>query len=405
MKASTSIHNEPLSPAIEDVDADEDVTGISRQRIDPDEARNRFLQGRPKDSVNVTSLARSRRKPYQDVSRRRRGDEANGDGHTTSDDEKETLSEKLARLRREITEAKEALSEQGEQEQDRSLTSQKAGQTVEELDQALRSLQRPASKEQGSATDLLFERIHSTQAPSNITHTGRPTRDAINGEHGHPLTGDVQVLQRIADFDKRLATLEDALGGTGGSTSASSEKPIIPSIISIEKHISLLSSTSPSTYESANEKIKTLLQETSKLEEARKAAKAAQDESMSGHNRNRQSREAGHGMVLSSSDTDAEQASKISDLHRKLPVIESLSPILPSVLDRLRSLRTLHANAASASQNLSQMESRQDKIVEDLSSWKEGLERLENMMRQGDQVMKANMGSVEGWVKDLENRF
>ena len=362
------------------------------------------MQGNPKDSIKVTSRARSRRKPFQAVSRRRNGDEENVDGHATSDDEEETLSERLARLRREITEAKEELSRQGEQKQDRSLASQKAGQNVEELDQALQSLQRPASKEQGSAADRLLERINSTQAPSNITHTRAPSIIAVNGENDYPSTGDVQVLQRIADFDKRLATLEDALGGTGGSTSASSEKPIIPSILSIEKHIALLSSTSASTLESANERLKTLLQETSRLEEARKAAKAAQDESIPGNNRNRQSREAGHGMIPVSSDTDAEQASKISDLHRMLPVIESLSPILPPLLDRLRSLRTLHANATSVSQNLSQMESRQDKMAEDLSSWKEGLEHLENMMRQGDQVIKANMASVEGWVKDLEHR-
>lgn len=217
----------------------------------------------------------------------------------------------------------------------------------------------------------------------------------------------VQVLRDIADFDKRLSSLESALGYVGNSSSPDpmTEKPIIPLIISLDKQISLLSSTSGSTLDTVNEKVRALLQETQRVEQARKAAKAAQDDSMPGQNRYRLSRDASRDARPSSTEIDAELASKINALYGTLPSIESLAPLLPPVLERLRSLRALHADAASASQNLSRVESRQDEMEGELKSWKEGLENLEGMMKQGEQTMRENMGSIEGWVKELEGRM
>lgn len=102
---------------------------------------------------------------------------------------------------------------------------------------------------------------------------------------------------------------------------------------------------------------------------------------------------------------DPEQISKINALYGTLSTIESLSPLLPSVLDRLRSLRAIHADAATASQNLTLVESRQADMAEEIRSWREGLERMEGMVTKGEESMTGNAEMVEGWVRELEGRM
>ena len=274
---------------------------------------------------------------------------------------------------------------------------------------ALRQLNDSIRPSSNNATDRLLSRMNTLSNPPEPDVPQVATADGTNILRASFSPDHIQALQNIADFDRRLSLLETALGNVETLRSAPDtayEKPIIPSIVSLDKQITLLSSTSGSTLDTASAKVKALLDETQKLTEARRAAKAAQDETIAGQNRYRHSRDMTQDTRPSLAvEIDAEQASKIDALYGTLPTIESLAPLLPPVLDRLKSLRTLHADAASASQNLSQVESRQDTMAGELKSWREGLDRLEEMMKQGEQTMMANMSSVEGWVKELEGRM
>ena len=102
---------------------------------------------------------------------------------------------------------------------------------------------------------------------------------------------------------------------------------------------------------------------------------------------------------------NASQVAKINALYGTLPTIEGLSPLLPSLLDRLRSLRAIHADAATASEGLERVERRQTEMADDIKRWKEGLEKVEKAMKQGETVMGGNMKVVEGWVKELEQKM
>ena len=75
------------------------------------------------------------------------------------------------------------------------------------------------------------------------------------------------------------------------------------------------------------------------------------------------------------------------------------------MLDRLRSLRSLHADAATASQTLARLEARQEETKQELQGWREGLEKVETAMKQGEKTVKGNTESVETWVKELEERI
>jgi nuclear migration protein JNM1 len=102
---------------------------------------------------------------------------------------------------------------------------------------------------------------------------------------------------------------------------------------------------------------------------------------------------------------DPEQIAKVNALYGTLATIESLSPMLPAVLDRLRSLRAIHADAATASESLGRVEKRQEDMGTEIQRWREGLEKVEAAMLEGEKTMGGNMTVVEGWVKELEAKM
>jgi nuclear migration protein JNM1 len=44
-------------------------------------------------------------------------------------------------------------------------------------------------------------------------------------------------------------------------------------------------------------------------------------------------------------------------------------------------------------------------MTEELKQWREGLEKMEGSMKEGDATMKGNVKVMEGWAKDLEERM
>jgi nuclear migration protein JNM1 len=132
------------------------------------------------------------------------------------------------------------------------------------------------------------------------------------------------------------------------------------------------------------------------LDEARKSAKVAQEDLRAA---------SGDSKMEDDDDIDSEQVAKINALYGTLATIEHLSPMLPSLLDRLRSLRAIHADAATASETLEKVAKGQEDMAGDIRKWREGLEKVEQAIKQGEQTMGGNMKAVEGWVKDLEERM
>jgi nuclear migration protein JNM1 len=123
---------------------------------------------------------------------------------------------------------------------------------------------------------------------------------------------------------------------------------------------------------------------------------------------------AAHNARLASSDaetpaleasTDDEHTAKIQALYATLPTIQSLHPLLPSVLERLRSLRACHSGAAHAAESLDDLEKRQAEMASEIEQWREGLTNVEEKMRQGEAALRSNVETVEPWVRDLESRL
>ncbi len=397
-------HSQSTSSSYKDFDDDEDDTEeISRSRLQPNEARSRFSPAQiDARDVDFSDRVTAKRKSYKASTRRQRkredGTEEYGD--FSDEEDGESLERKLARLRREIEEVKEEYGKRQAEAKDG------AGVEVEDFGSDVTTLSK------------MLDGISVSQAKANASTAGKFVKDLGTGikANGPPQTSQgsgeaatytvtyaptyqqSHALAKAADFDGRLALLEKALGigpsdlpalGANGSPRA-----ILPSLETLQRQILVIAETTPSSLDSISRRVRTLTQEAERLEASRKAAKAAHE-----------SLRAAGADTDSEEGEDSEQVAKINALYGTLSTIENLAPMLPSLLERLRSLKAIHADAATASQSLDRVEQRQAEMAEDLKKWKEGLEKVEEATKQGDQVREKNMKVVEGWVSNLERKM
>lgn len=219
------------------------------------------------------------------------------------------------------------------------------------------------------------------------------------------------ALAKAADFDSRLTVLEKVLG-MSASALANPDRPLpssamIASLEELSRQMSILTNSSTSSLDAASRRVKQLTQEAEKLAEARKAAKAAADA-------RRETSESGLDLApvegaggiggTGGTGGSSERDAKINALYGTLPTIENLGPLLPAVLDRLRSLRSIHADAARAVESLAKVERRQEEMGGEIERWREAMEKVELVVGESEGRVNANMQTVEGWVRVLEEK-
>lgn len=341
--------------------------------------------------MDFSDRLNGKRKSYKTSSRRQRiledGTEQIGD---FSDDEGgEDLERKIARLKREIEEAKEEYGKRkadtteavGDQNLDLGSLSQALEEisTLPERGITTRPGQATAASKQTKEEDQELKQSAANGATYTITY-------APSYEQSH-------ALAKAADFDRRLLLLEKAIGITSSAMpeleGSGLPRAIMPTLEALQSQILTLSEASTSSLDSISRRVRTLTQEAEQLEKSRKAAKVAQESLAS----------SGGSPVEAD---DSEQTAKINALYGTLPTIESLAPLLPPLLDRLRSLRAIHADAATAHETLERIEKSQSEMIADIKQWKEGLEKVETTISEGGAAMTANMKVVDEWVKELE---
>ncbi|KAH6675502.1 Dynamitin-domain-containing protein [Halenospora varia] len=393
-------HSQSTTSSYKDFDEDEDdAPGISRMRLHPDEARSHFEPAQiDARDVDFSDRVTAKRKSYKASSRRQktREDGTQEYGDFSDEEDGESLERKLARLKREIEEVKEQF---GRRQAEKKESGEK-GKDLEPDVTALSKMLDTISASQGGTVESVsakFAKDLGTGIKANgPPHTSQGTREPATYTVTYaPTYQQSHALAKAADFDGRLALLEKALGldpitlGSNGTP-----KAVLPTLETLQRQVSLISESTPSSLDSISRRVRTLTQEAERLEETRKAAKAAQD-----------ALRAAGGDIASEDGEDTEQMSKIHALYGTLPTIENLAPLLPSLLDRLRSLRAIHADAATASDSLDAVEKKQVEMAGDIKKWREGLEKVEEALKQSETTMGGNMKVVEGWVKDLEQKM
>lgn len=245
-----------------------------------------------------------------------------------------------------------------------------------------------------------------------------------------------QALSRAADFDARLSQLEKALGLNANNMpdiATHPPKSILHNLDTLERQLQTISEVSTSSLDAASRRVQKLTQEAERLDELRRSARASQDgvsSPVSATGSRQRSGTVSAGAVAAAAGAaaggggaggaadagpppemmgayieDPERVAKINALYGTLTTIESLSPTLPLVLERLRTLRLIHTSAGTAAATLDELEKRQGEQAEEIRQWSEALTKVEENLKQGEGTLQDNIKTVGDWVRDLEARI
>ncbi|KIW92020.1 uncharacterized protein Z519_07002 [Cladophialophora bantiana CBS 173.52] len=332
---------------------------------------------------------------------------------------------------------------------------------VRELSRVLDGLSTKAKLKAGTSMEDEFVSRLTSSSLQGQRHQPKETNEISSNTAATPST-----LSAVAAFSDRLTALESALG-VSSTGAASQTGAILPTLASLSTQVTTLSATlapqstasgetsSSSTsqfntalLETISTKLKTLIAESDRLAASRKHALASladlHDKRMqqlvsatvhsntrprlrglstasssaaaaanNAHaNENKQGGDIPDGVVgpgqeslqIQSQLFLDEQSSKITALYNVLPTIQNLQPLLPVVLERLRTLSVIHNGAAQAKGLVDELESRQGEMKEEIAKWREAVETVEKGMGELEGVMKENVEVIGGRVREVEAR-
>ncbi|QIW95876.1 hypothetical protein AMS68_001394 [Peltaster fructicola] len=352
------------SSGTDTADSDEDgpFGGISRRRLFPERARSRFQA--VGNRVDTKGLDLSDR---VDGRRRGIGVRQRRAGQQTGEDE--TLEARIARLRKEVEECR-VLAQDG---------ATGSAKHKDDIDGLGRSLALLDSSEDRTKTDT--QELQTSNATSEkALETAEPV--------------DEQTLGKIAAFDGRLSALERALGISSMDVDATAAftAPVLPSLDLMDKQLSaLMTATSISQLDASSSRIKKLAREAEQLAQVQATPRSQSESVPDGEDK--------EATVFSTDDM-----AKLDALYALLPNLQGLTPMVPALLERLRSLTALHAGAATAADELDDLVKKQADMAAELKSWEQSLVRLEEVVKDASEANGRNGTTVNAWVQDLQKR-
>lgn len=336
----------------------------------------------------------------------------------------------MARLIREVEELKVELAEENEQKKDEQAASSDGDiKVITELSKVLHDLQSqhlvPSASSSSSIETATLAAKNVTKASDSASQSAFVTQPAPSTQSTEAIEAHTsRVLAHATALEARLAALESIIGppSTQPSTTTTSSKPVLTQLTQLENQLSSINSTSPSSLEAMSSQIQQLLNDTSRLTVARQDAtialqKLQTQRSMgvpkgfnpAGGATNYRSTT---GIALPPEPStlqppleDPDHLARVQKLYETLPTIEATLPFIPAVVERLRTLKAVHGDAASARQDLKEVERRQGEIGVELGKWREGLEKLEAVVKERKQGEQDNREEMEKWVKELEERL
>ncbi|KAF2118312.1 Dynamitin-domain-containing protein [Lophiotrema nucula] len=388
IQASTTI-----SESSED-DNDEE-TGVRHTRFQTDSARSRFQPSRvDARGVDFSDSVGAQRRSYRTSTRggqRRRGGDVLGED-SGGDEDEESFSRKLMRVRRELLELEEEYQDRVKSGDKTKIEEGDPKEVMEFISDKVDSIY--ASRRGGvrGAEPLLEKTIQKFQTYAPFEPSLRIQKAITNQP---PLPGSqVQrsqldfVLGQAADFDKRINGLENALGLQGGTMPELGEKapfPVFATLEKLEQTIGMVADASSGGLEAAVQQVKKMITDAEELKKLRNEGTPAPNGEIKPY--------------------AADQEAKVNALYGTLPTIDKLSPLLPLVLERLRTLRLVHTSAWQADEVLTELEHRQSKQEDEITKWEKSLEVVEKDIKTCEDSMQQNMQVVGDWVKGLEEKI
>jgi nuclear migration protein JNM1 len=373
------------------VSEDEDgEPALDRQRFQTDQARSRFQPSRvDAQGVDFSDNIAAQRRSYRTTTqaRRRRGEILGDD----SDEEKESFESKLNRVKRELLELENELERRvqtGDKSQIEEPDPKQQMEYISHKVDAIYAMRRGGARGPEAQLDRTVQKFRDYKPfdPSPRVSKAIAKQPPLPGTQVQRNQLEY-VLNQAADFDKRISQLENNLGLNGNTMPELSDKPPFPvfsTLQTLEQTLGLLGDASTNNLEGAIQQIRKLTADAEQLKATREDA-------------------ARTGSVSSDSNSPGypDQEAKINALYGTLPSIDKLSPILPLILERLRTLRLVHTSAWQADEVLSELEQRQSKQEEEIKKWERQLAIVEKDMAKATTTMHSNMKVVGDDVKRI----
>lgn len=380
IQASTAVSDsDPAS------DSDEDVSGIRNQRLQTDQARSRFQPSRvDAHGVDFSDNISAQRRSYRTSTRaRRRGDTLGDD----SDEEAESFERKLMRLREELRELEGEYEERvkgGDTSKVEEKDPKEVIEFISERVDHIYAMRRGGVRGAEPQLDRTIDKFNAYKpfGPSKSIARAIEKQPPLPGSQVQ--RGQLEyVLEQAKEFDERLAKLEASLGLNGNTMPDIGENapfPVFTTLERIEQTVGLVADASQGSLEAAGAQIKKMIADAEQLRDYR--SEASQD----------------------GESPNPEQEAKINALYGTLPSIDKLSPILPMMLERLRTLRLVHTSAWAADDVLTELEKRQGQQEEEIKKWEQSLQEVEEDVKKCEAALQTNMHTVGDWVRKIEER-
>ncbi len=380
----------PASTAVSESEGSEiETSAVRHQRLQPNQARNRFQPTRVDAhgvdfSDNISAQQRSYRTSTR--SRQRQGHVLGDD----SDEEKESFMAKLIRVKRELVELETEYKRRVETGDESKIEENDSKEVIELISDKVDYIYAMRRGGVRGAEPQLDRQIDKFNRYPPFKPSTRITKAIANQP---PLPGSqIQrsqldyVLDQAAEFDMRLTRMEKTLGLNGNTMPELGDKapfPVFTTLERMEQTVGLMGDALNGNLEAASSLIRKMLAEAEQLKELR------QDAPRAGEN---------------GPFSNPEQEAKVNALYGTLPSIEKLSPILPLVLDRLRTLRLVHTSAWQADEVLTELENRQSKQEAEIKKWETALTELDGDVKECEKALHGNMKVVGDWVKQVEEK-
>jgi nuclear migration protein JNM1 len=386
------------STAVSESDGDDnndepDISVVRNRRLQPGQARHRFQPARiDARGVDFSDNITAQRQSYRTSTRRqrRRGEILGED----SDEEEESFAKKLLRIKRELAGLEEEYERRVESGDKSKIEEQDPKEMLEKISGKVDTIYTAHKGGARGAQAILDRTVQKFDNYEPFKPSPKISKAITNLP---PLPGtQIQrnqlefVLNQAAEFDKRITQMENNLGLNGNTMPDLSDItpfPVATTLTRLEQTLGLIGDASTNNLDAVTQNVKKLTAEAEHL-------KAVRDEAA----------QAG-----SASDDDAatypDQEAKINALYGTLPSIDKLAPILPLVLERLRTLRLVHTSAWQADEVLTELERRQSKQENEIKRWERQLEIVEKDMKKAEKSMVNNIKVVGDDVKMLEEKM
>ncbi|CAO1627684.1 unnamed protein product [Sympodiomycopsis kandeliae] len=343
-------------------DTNASTSEIDKKGLEADEAMRRF-QG----SVEIGSGSSSERRGYDDKDVIL----------------KESPASRLQRLRIEAAELQEELS--GQPNEDTQAEQGASTGTKSILDQ-LRALQSDLDKV--GATGQEEQRWRDAKRLLDTLQTGEGASTAQDGDGNRagPSANPTPSVT-LSTFEERLTHLEKVVGSNSGvlEESQSLSRPLLPTLARLE-HLSTML-TQPRHMDAISKRVKVLVSELDRVHESRqRLQQQSPDDS-------------------STKDLDPISVSKLNDLYALSNRLQPLLPLAPQLLNRLRSLATLHSDSSRFSSTLTRLEEEQNELKADQQLLKDSMNAVENSLVENQKKFNTNLETVYQRLEEVQKRI